>query len=161
MEECRSRNWDSSDHCPVLQTVEMPCSKSLKSSFFPSLLLSLFFSRLSWPGLRSAPRKQCKTFIIQKRCCVEHCSDEARVATMAAEKIILCVLFEECSEPDEIGINTCLILQNTLDVTVTALVSRIKENIPIEWRDLWKLWFLIIVIQHLPHISGWKHKHFR
>ncbi len=40
---------------------------------------------------------------------------------MAAEKIILCVLFEEFSEPDEIGINTCLILQNTLDVIVTAL----------------------------------------
>ncbi len=32
---------------------------------------------------------------------------------MAAEKAILCVLFEECSEPDEISINTCLILQNT------------------------------------------------
>ncbi len=29
------------------------------------------------------------------------------------------------------------------------LPSRKKENIPIEWRDLWKLWFLIIVIQHL------------
>ncbi len=41
------------------------------------------------------------------------------------------------------------------------LPSRIKENIPIEWRDLWKLWFLIIVIQHLPRISGWKDKHFR
>ncbi len=41
------------------------------------------------------------------------------------------------------------------------LPSRIKENIPIEWRDLWKLWFLFIVIQHLPHISGWKDKHFR
>ncbi len=40
---------------------------------------------------------------------------------MAAEKTILCVLFEEFSEPDEIGINTCLILQNMLDVTVTAL----------------------------------------
>ncbi len=31
------------------------------------------------------------------------------------------------------------------------LPSRIKQNIPIEWRDLWKLWFLIIVIQHLPN----------
>ncbi len=27
---------------------------------------------------------------------------------MAAEKDILCVLFEEFPEPDEIGINTCL-----------------------------------------------------
>ncbi len=51
---------------------------------------------------------------------------------MAAEKDILCVLLEEFSEPDEIGINTCLILQNTLNVTVTALASRIKENIPVE-----------------------------
>ncbi len=41
------------------------------------------------------------------------------------------------------------------------LPSRIKENIPIEWRELWKLWFLIIVIQHLSGISGWKDKHFR
>ncbi len=39
--------------------------------------------------------------------------------------------------------------------------KNIKENIPIAWRDLWKLWFLIIVIQHLPRISGWKDKHFR
>ncbi len=28
----------------------------------------------------------------QKRWCVEHCSDDARVAAMAAEKDILCVL---------------------------------------------------------------------
>ncbi len=41
------------------------------------------------------------------------------------------------------------------------LPSRIKESIPIEWRDLWKLWILIIVIQHLPRISGWKAKRFR
>ncbi len=40
---------------------------------------------------------------------------------MAAEKTILCVLFEEFLEPDEVGINTCSILQNLLDVTVTAL----------------------------------------
>ncbi len=51
---------------------------------------------------------------------------------MAAEKAMLCVLFEEFSEPNEIGINTCLILQNTLDVTVTHLLSGIKENIPIK-----------------------------
>ncbi len=70
------------------------------------------------------------------------CSDDASVATMAAEKAILCVLFEEFSKHVEIGIYTCLILQNTLDVTVTALASRIKENIPIKRRDLWKRWFL-------------------
>ncbi len=43
---------------------------------------------------------------------------------MAAEKAILCVLFEEFSEPDEIGVKTCLILQNTLDVTVTAVQNK-------------------------------------
>ncbi len=42
------------------------------------------------------------------------------VTTMAAERAILCALFEEFSEPDEIGINTCLIRY----VTVTALQSR-------------------------------------
>ncbi len=49
---------------------------------------------------------------------------------MAAEKAILCVLFEEFSEPDEIGINTCLILQNTLYVTVTALAIQNKREHP-------------------------------
>ncbi len=52
------------------------------------------------------------------------------VATMAAEKAIICVLFEEFSEPEEIGINTCLILQNTLDVTVTALAVQNKREHP-------------------------------
>jgi len=47
---------------------------------------------------------------------------------MAAEKAFLCVLFEEFSEPDEVGINTCLILQNTLDVTVTALAIQNKRE---------------------------------
>ncbi len=69
---------------------------------------------------------------------------------MAAEKAIVCVLFEEFSEPDEIGINTCLILQNMLNVTVTALAVQNKREHP-NRRDLWKL---IIVIQHLPRISG-------
>ncbi len=49
---------------------------------------------------------------------------------MAAEKIILCVLLDEFSEPDEICINTCLILQNTLDVTVTALAIQNKRKHP-------------------------------
>ncbi len=49
---------------------------------------------------------------------------------MAAEKDILCVLVEECSEPDEISINMCLILQNTLDVTVTALAVQNKTEHP-------------------------------
>ncbi len=58
------------------------------------------------------------------------CSDDASVATMEAEKAILCVLFEEFSEPNEIGINTCLILQNTLVVTVTALAIQNKREHP-------------------------------
>ncbi len=49
---------------------------------------------------------------------------------MAAEKAILCVLFEEFLESDEIGINTCLILQNTLNVTVTALSVKNKIDHP-------------------------------
>ncbi len=68
---------------------------------------------------------------------------------MAAEKAILCVLFEEFSEPNEIGINTCLILQNTLDVTVTALALQNKREHPNRVKGFVKLWFLIIVIQHL------------
>ncbi len=58
------------------------------------------------------------------------CSDDASVATMAAEKAILCVLFEELSEHDEIGINTCLVLENTLDATVTALAVQNKRDHP-------------------------------
>ncbi len=49
---------------------------------------------------------------------------------MAAEMAILCVLFEEFLESDEIGINTCLILQNTLNVTVTALAVNNKIEHP-------------------------------
>ncbi len=49
---------------------------------------------------------------------------------MAAEKAILCVLLEEFSEPDEIDINTCLILQNTLDVTVTVFAVQNKTEHP-------------------------------
>ncbi len=56
------------------------------------------------PGLRSAPKERCKAFIKQKRWCVKHCSDDTSVETTAAEKDILCVLFEEFSELDEIGI---------------------------------------------------------
>ncbi len=37
---------------------------------------------------------------------------------MAAEKAILYILFEEFSELDEIGINTCLILQNTQETVI-------------------------------------------
>ncbi len=34
---------------------------------------------------------------------------------------------KELSKPDEIGINTCLILQNTLDVTVTAVLNKTEH----------------------------------
>ncbi len=48
---------------------------------------------------------------------------------MAAEKDIPYVLFEEFSEPEEIGINKCLILQHTLNVTVTSLaVQNTREH---------------------------------
>ncbi len=55
---------------------------------------------------------------------------------MAAEKAILCVLFEEFSEPDEVSINTCLILQNMLDVTVTALAVKNKREHPNRVKEL-------------------------
>ncbi len=91
-----------------------------------STLKCMFHIRMS--GMRLAPTKRCKMFIKQKRWTL--CSDDASVATMAAEKAILCVLFEELSEPDEIGINTCLVLQNTLDATVTALAVQNKRDHP-------------------------------
>ncbi len=49
---------------------------------------------------------------------------------MAAEKPILCVLFEEFSEPDEIGINTYLMMQNMLNYTVTVLAVKNKREHP-------------------------------
>ncbi len=49
---------------------------------------------------------------------------------MGAEKAILCVLFEEFSEPSEIGINMCLILQNKHNVTVTAIAVQNKIEHP-------------------------------
>lgn len=45
---------------------------------------------------------------------------------MAAEKTVLCVLFESFLESDDIRINTCLILQYMLHVTVTALAVQNK-----------------------------------
>ncbi len=88
--------------------------------------------------------------------------NDANVAIMAAAKVILCVIFEEFSEPDEIGINTFLILQKTLDLTVTALAVKNKREHPNQVKGLWKLWFIIILIQQYFHwISGWKDKHFR
>ncbi len=47
---------------------------------------------------------------------------------MATEKAILCVIFEEFMEPGVIRINMCLILQNTLDVTITALAVQNKRE---------------------------------
>jgi len=47
---------------------------------------------------------------------------------MAAEKAIFCVLFEEFPEPDEMGINMSLILQNMLDVSVTFLAVKNKRE---------------------------------
>ncbi len=99
-------------------------------------------------------------FFKRKRWCVEHCSDDASVATMAAEKDILCVLFEEFSELTEICINTCLILQNTLDVTVTALALQNKREHPNRVKGFVETVVPNIVIQHVPRISGWKDKHF-
>jgi len=85
---------------------------------------------------------------------VQEASMLLRVATMAAEMAILCVLFVEFSEPDETGINTCLILKNMLNVTVTALVFQNKREHPNQVKGFVETWFLIIVIQQLSRISG-------
>ncbi len=71
---------------------------------------------------------------------------------MAAEKAILCVLFEEFPKPFEIGINTYLILKNMLNVTVTALVVQNKREHPNRVKGFVET--VVLVIQHLPHISG-------
>ncbi len=75
---------------------------------------------------------------------------------MTAEKAILCVLFEEFSEPDEICINTWLIQQNMLNVTVTTLAVQNKREHPNRVKGFVETVVPIIVIQHLPHILGWK-----
>jgi len=49
---------------------------------------------------------------------------------MEPDKAILYVLREEFSEPDEVGINICLILQNIPDVTVTALAAQNTREHP-------------------------------
>ena len=72
---------------------------------------------------------------------------------MAAEAIS-CVLFKEFIEPDEIRLNT--ILQNMLNVTVTAFAVQNSREPHNRVKGMWKLMVgcEIIVIQHLPHISG-------
>lgn len=47
---------------------------------------------------------------------------------MVVETTILCVPFEAFSKLDEIGINTCLILQRTLYVIVAALAVQNKRE---------------------------------
>ncbi len=100
---------------------------------------------LSSPGLRSAPKNGAKcllngngdalnTLFWWRKCC-NYGSWEGHS---------LCSFWRIFGAWLKSVYNTCLILQNTLDVTVTALASRIKENIPIERRDLWKRWFLIL-----------------
>ncbi len=75
---------------------------------------------------------------------------------MTAEKAILCVLFEEFSEPDEICIKTWLIQQNMLNVTVTTLAVQNKREHPNRVKGFVETVVPIIVIQYLPHILGWK-----
>ncbi len=79
-------------------------------------------------GPSSAPTKRCKTFIKRKRWCVEHPVLMTQVLQLWQLRRPFFVLFEEFSKPNEIGINTCLILQNTLDVTVTALAVQNKRE---------------------------------
>ncbi len=88
------------------------------------------FRRAFTPGPSSAPTKRCKTFIKRKRWCVEHSVLMPQVLQLWQLRRPFFVLFEEFSKHVEIGINTCLILQNTLDVTVTALAVQNKREHP-------------------------------
>ncbi len=100
----------------------------------------LFRCRSSGP--RSAPTKRCKTFIRRNRCWTllwwrESCS----YSSWGDHS--LCS-FEECSEPDEIIINMCLILNNTLDVTDTVQNKREHQSSEGFIQEL--LWFNICIV---------------
>ncbi len=69
-----------------------------------------------------------QTFIKRKRWCVEHSVLVTQELQLRQPRRPFFVLFEEFSKPVEIGINTCLILQNTIDVTVTALAVQNKRE---------------------------------
>ncbi len=49
---------------------------------------------------------------------------------MESDKAILCVLVQELSQPDDIELNTFLLLQNALDVTATALAVQNSREPP-------------------------------
>ncbi len=90
--------------------------------------ISDYYECHSISGLRSAPTKLCKTFFKRKRWCVEHSVLMTQELQLRQPRRPFFVLFEEFSQPVEIGINTCLILQNTIDVTVTALAVQNKRE---------------------------------
>ncbi len=76
-----------------------------------------------WAAPSSAPTKRCKR-------CIEHPVLMTQVLQLWQLRRPFFVLFEEFSKPVEIGINTCLILQNTLDDTITALAVQNKREHP-------------------------------
>ncbi len=55
---------------------------------------------------------------------------DTNVATMAAEKSILRVLFEEFAEPDDINLNTLSMIHNTLDIMATGLAIQKSRKHP-------------------------------
>ncbi len=99
--------------------------------FWWCLLCSLSYFKVTFRSasiqsklMDKTKKKWCKTFIKQKQWWVEH-----PVLMTQVLQHFLCS-FWIILEPGEIGINTCLILQNTLDVTVTALAFQNKREHP-------------------------------
>ncbi len=88
---------------------------------------------ITWPNLFNSratfsPEKTVQNVIKRKRWCVEHPVLMTQVLQLWQLRRPFFVLFEEFPEPNENGINMCLILQNTLDVTVTALAVQNKRE---------------------------------
>ncbi len=106
-----------------------------------------------WADISDTPTKQEKTYLkprctpfpgnmsfnpktVAKRSCLNGNGDALNTVLMMQVLQLwqlrrpFFVLYEEFSKPVEIGINTCLILQNTLNVTVTALAVQNKREYP-------------------------------
>ncbi len=87
------------------------------------------FELLPIPGLRSAPKKHCKTVINRNggalnTVLMTQCSNYGSWEGHSS------CSFWRIFRAYEIGINTCLLLQIILDVTVTALVVQNKREHP-------------------------------
>jgi len=115
-----------------------------------------------WAGLRSAPTKRCATIFKRKRWCVEHTvlmTQELQLWQLWRPFFVFSM--KNSSEPDEVCINMCLILQNIPDVTVTALaalntrehLNRVKGFVKLNWRT--EMEAHILPTTHLFSLTYW------